>query len=356
MKKAILLFAAIVCCMAGWCQDELSPLTFEIDGINYFIDDIASEFAEVVGYSSVSGSVKIPSKVTYDCESYTVKSIGSSAFCVCKMTSISIPSTVTDIGSYAFYDCIELASVSLPSSLERIGDYAFDNCGNLNSITIPDNVVYIGNAAFTYSGLTSIDLSANLTSISDATFRGCGNLNSITIPSSVKSTGFKAFNECRNLKYVVCNGNTPPSLGGYAFEECGRLSLIIVPSEAVDAYKSNWGDVKDKIFSFDSYKESVLAEIYNAMKGAEDNAFLNELVAAEIMNITNATTIEVIDSNKNAAIAKLTDDIVDTIINVSKNIFGTKADGPAVKVMKGERTVIFYRPDKVEYFKATTKE
>ena len=54
-----------------------------------------------------SGSVKIPSTVTYSEKTYSVTSIGYCAFYDCTgLVSIEIPNSVTTIGSYAFADCL----------------------------------------------------------------------------------------------------------------------------------------------------------------------------------------------------------------------------------------------------------
>lgn len=47
---------------------------------------------------------------------------------------MSIPSSVTKIGDYAFYNCTNLTSIELPSGVTEIGDYAFEGCTGLTSI------------------------------------------------------------------------------------------------------------------------------------------------------------------------------------------------------------------------------
>lgn len=61
---------------------------------------------------------------------------------------MSIPSSVTKIGDYAFYNCTNLTSIELPSGVTEIGDYAFYNCTNLSSLTLPSGVKEIGFSAF----------------------------------------------------------------------------------------------------------------------------------------------------------------------------------------------------------------
>lgn len=90
----------------------------------------------VASSSSYSGSVVIPSNVTYNGNTYSVTSIGNDAFYCCSLlTSITIPNSVTIIGSQAFWNCYSLTSITIPNSVTRIGPEAFENCSGLTSIT-----------------------------------------------------------------------------------------------------------------------------------------------------------------------------------------------------------------------------
>ena len=117
----------------------------------------------------VSGGVVIPSDVTR---------IGTNAFRsisdLASLTSLTIPAHVTDVefyafsgcrglrrvifdepsvgkpglqylGNYAFaYWCTSLTSVLLPSTVTNIDEYAFWNCSSLTTITIPASVTHMG--------------------------------------------------------------------------------------------------------------------------------------------------------------------------------------------------------------------
>ena len=52
------------------------------------------------------------------------------------VTSITIPSGVTSISTYAFSSCTSLKSITIPSSITSIANDAFTNCTSLTSITI----------------------------------------------------------------------------------------------------------------------------------------------------------------------------------------------------------------------------
>lgn len=65
-----------------------------------------------------------------------------------QVKTVVIEEGVTDIGEYAFYQC-GVTSITLPSTLTEIKKEAFDGCANLEAVTIPESVTAIGNYAFT---------------------------------------------------------------------------------------------------------------------------------------------------------------------------------------------------------------
>ena len=54
----------------------------------------------------------------------------------------------------AFYDCVSLQTITIPDTVTYIGSGAFRGCTLLQSITIPSSVTYIGSNPFKESGLT----------------------------------------------------------------------------------------------------------------------------------------------------------------------------------------------------------
>ena len=65
--------------------------------------------------------------------------------------SAEIDEGTLGIADSAFSYCSDLEEVIIPDSVVRIGDYAFDNCENLASVTIPASVTSIGDSAFGYT-------------------------------------------------------------------------------------------------------------------------------------------------------------------------------------------------------------
>ena len=112
--------------LSGYAYD------FEVNGIYYGKNSDGKTVYvtyETTSYNSYSGSVVIPSTVTYSGTTYNVTSIGYDAFYNCSgLKSVTIPNSVTKIGGSAFEGCSGLTSVTIPNSVTSIGDYAFDNC------------------------------------------------------------------------------------------------------------------------------------------------------------------------------------------------------------------------------------
>ena len=65
--------------------------------------------------------------------------ISNSAFAGTSLKSVTIPSTVTSIGSLAFAGCTELETVVINNANISIGDNAFEGCTSIKSIVIPAN-------------------------------------------------------------------------------------------------------------------------------------------------------------------------------------------------------------------------
>ncbi len=195
-----------------------------------------------------------------------VTNIGTYAFYNCGgISSITIPDSVTSIGDYAFEGCERLTSISISSGVTSIGAEAFSSCGRLEKINVsnnnsfycdidgvlfnkekteileypsgktessyvvPDSVKSIGVQIFNgCTSLTSITIGDGVTSIGDRTFSFCSNVKSVTIGNNVTSIGDSAFDYCSNLTNITIP-NSVNSIGGSAFYNCSSLTSINIP-------------------------------------------------------------------------------------------------------------------------------
>lgn len=220
--------------------------------------------------------------------------IGRNMFSELKFESLVLPNSITAIEEEAFYRCINLKAIDIPNSVEILEPTAFwccaissvvipenltyingtpfpgcsllesivvdennprydsrSNCNaiietNLNTLIsgckntiIPNDIIVIGPGAFAeLRSLTSITLPNSVETIESIAFQNSG-LTSIILPNSVKEIKEYAFDGCQELETIICECETPPTLGTYAFSS--NLKTIYVPATAVDDYKSASG-------------------------------------------------------------------------------------------------------------------
>ena len=157
--------------------------------------------------------------------------------CSTKITSLILPSSVTTIGSKAFYQFTKLTSVEIPGSITSIGSYAFYCCTSLTSVTIGDSVTSIGERAF----------------------EGCSFLTEVTIPDSVTSLGARAFSGCTSLVTAVI-GDGVKTIPSYTFYHCTALTTVTIGSSvtAIDYTYTSGGAF--------SYCEALTTVYYNGTK------------------------------------------------------------------------------------------
>ena len=172
-----------------------------------------------------------------------VSNISAYAFAFCKkLTSATIPDSVTSIGSGAFYICSELSSITIGSGVTSIGSGAFSGCDKLTTVYYTGDVAgwckisgldsgFMQNVTTLYINGQKVEgdlvIPDGVTSIPTCAFYNCTGLTSVTIPDSVTSIGESAFNYCTGLTSVTI-GNGVTSIGRDAFRNCGKIQNIYI--------------------------------------------------------------------------------------------------------------------------------
>jgi len=141
-----------------------------------------------------------------------------------RINKIVVSEGVTSIGRAAFMQMEYVTEVLLPSTLTRIGDWSFYNCFALESIDIP----------------------ASVSMISSASFAENHQLKEVVIHSSNISLSWRCFWACNSLATFTCYAQSVPRLSTEVFGGGVPLSngCLYVPKSLINSYKSEsqWKD------------------------------------------------------------------------------------------------------------------
>ena len=177
-------------------------------------------------------SVIIPGSVT---------TIGELAFIWCtSLTSVTIPASVTYIGYGPFSGCSSLTAITVDANnpaYTTVAGVLFDKSqttliqcpgGAVGSYAIPTSVTNIGETAFYECyDLTNVTVPNSVTSIGDSAFEYCIGLNNVSIGTGVRTIVEYAFYGCWNLASIYFQGNAP-NLGAGTFGTAGSYDPATV--------------------------------------------------------------------------------------------------------------------------------
>ena len=192
MKKALsflLVFAMIWSLLAALPLSVGAVETLQSGYYEYYIQEDGT--AAITKYTGTASSVTIPSSLDGHTVTYVSGFVGNHT-----LTNVTIPNTVTVIGTSAFAANTSLTSVEIPNSVTVIGESAFYNNASLASVKIPNSVTVISRCAFEKcTALKNVTVPSSVTSIGDYAFSDCSSLESITILSPNAEIGDQAFGE-----------------------------------------------------------------------------------------------------------------------------------------------------------------
>jgi hypothetical protein len=216
----------------------------------YFITN--SGTITITAYTGSGGVVVIPSTTN----GLPVTSIGDSAFAYRGVTSITIPGSVTSIGSAAFNRCTALTTAMISPGVTSIGVYAFSECASLTNVTIPDGLSTIDDSAFYFcTSLPTVTVPSSVTRIGRYAFYGCDSLTAITVntPNSAYSSAEGVLlNQSQTTLIQFPGGKagsyTLPSsvtdIGAYSFAGNAHLTSVTIPNTVTNFGQSAFAESK----------------------------------------------------------------------------------------------------------------
>ena len=163
-----------------------------------------------------------------------LETIEEDAFIFSTLEEINFPSSLKEIGKYAFYQCEKLVSADL--SKTKVKEFLEGTFGysGIQSIAFPSTLEAIGAQVFLKtSKLETIEIPISVKSIGTEAFREC-NATVVSLPNNISSIAARVFYYCPNLQEVKTHGTViqedPNSnIQAYCFEGCPELSVFTIP-------------------------------------------------------------------------------------------------------------------------------
>ena len=294
-------------------------------------------------YNGTSDSVTIPLRCTAvasyafaKCDylkSFTANegliSIGTGAFYGCSaLASVNLPSTVSEIGAYAFdgtpylqksgdfvtagdgvliryqgsqtdavvpdsvsriaphaFSSSKTKSVIIPSSVYSIDAYAFADCVGLETISFSDGLVTIGDGAFRgCKSLKELNTPASLSYIGQGAFRGDSTLQSAAVCGSDLTLSYNAFKGCTGLNYTLLSDGVSAVLGN-AFDGCTALEGLSVSPKTKNISSDALSGCDKAVVC--CARDSAAASVF-----AKKNTVMGDADTDNSVNIVDATIIQ----------------------------------------------------------------
>ena len=172
-----------------------------------------------------------------------ITKINSDAFEYTDLESITIPSSVGEIGSGAFYKCENLKTVKLPVGVE-LHRGAFSSSG-LESIELKDVKLQDSSIFYNCEQLKSVVIKGDTPVIPDWTFEKCFNLTHVELPEALKQIEYSVFNGCDELREINFAGTMEQwrNIGISTFDMV-LSTYSIICSDGTLKYDSNAGEWK----------------------------------------------------------------------------------------------------------------
>lgn len=294
---------------------------------NYVLRDIASDSTwmynilddssvRITGYISnvASNVLTISSTLTISNKSYNVVSIGDYAFAGDNNNyqEIILPSTIQDIGQYAFYNCKSLKKINLPNSLTSIGKGAF-------AIEEENNKEY---------GLESVNLPNNLTQIDDYAFMNNARLSTINIPSSVSLIG-QGILQGTNITQITGNSKYKWENDVLVAKDNDQYRIIYVNPNAKRI------SINEKITSIDAYvfknHKNIKSVELNNVKVIGVECFVN----SSLSSLSNANLVENTSVDSFTNTPWLEDQLDSDFIYLGKTLVAYNGSDTSVEVPNG---------------------
>ena len=259
------------------------------------IGEFAFSEIESLMLADISGTPEVGTCAFYGCVNLTrvsgtgkLKRIGDMGFCGCiSLVGFDFPDKLEAIGERAFGQCSSLAFIKLPKSLKTVGAGVFEGCESLAGADIT-GLKNVPACTFTRCvSLSAVYFSPSLASVGEQAFRGCESLQTLNLPKSLSAISDSAFFGCTTLSTVNYSGS----------EKQWNAITVEDGNYPLEAVRPYCGIKLSGAPSYAAAKTSVFSIPEDGTASGEDSGFEYALLSdgtVEITGYTGASTAPVI--------------------------------------------------------------
>jgi len=311
-----------------------SAYDFELDGFYYnviSVSDLTLELTTDVeirdelndgdNNKKYSGDVVIPETVNYKGKDWKIIKISYTfKFCY-DVTSVTIPSSVSEIGRCSFIGCSSLKYINLSGGIKTIGMWAFMRCG-FEKLNIPNNITYVDQCAFAEcNSLKEVIIEEGDEPVyfkggnwSFGVFADCSALEKTEINREYTFYDFRneivtpPFRRCLSLKTAIF-GDKVTSVPKFSFEGCTSLTDVEMSNNILSIEQSAFsGCISLETLNLPSSVTTIADNVFKNCTSLNSTLIRNGMTSIGASAFEGCTSINSVD-------------IVKTINNIGANAF-----------------------------------
>ena len=247
MGKKILLTIAIIVVLT--CLFAIGVSAENIGGIEYTLNSSnkTATFAASNRTDCTLTRVIIPETVVgADGETYTVTTIADRSIGHQDANAgnkyieyLYIPKTVTQLGAQLVRNCYALKEVKIDASVSKLNAGDFWSCSSLEILDLSGmaNLTTLDQITSSTPKLKTVKLPSTVTTIGGKAFQSCGSLTSIVLPSGLTTIGSNTFQSTKIQTLVL--PATLNSVGGAAFHSMSTVQTLVFANTSFDGWSTN---------------------------------------------------------------------------------------------------------------------